>query len=265
MMARPSATRCLSPFDRLSTWRSRRSPMPMKSMMLATACAPRRRRAGRSARAKKSRYSSTVVLRVDAGVVRHEAGDPPHLLRLVDDRVAADARVAALRRVQRRQDAHRRRLAGAVRADEAEHLAALDAERDVVHGAHAVEVADEPVELRASPRSWLPLRPAEHEMEAAALDDAGDTPGSQNGERSRTARYEPARLVLDEVRELAKTAAGRRAPQLRRRRAPRLQRRLAARRQRAGQAVDRVAVAIDERRDRRRRVRSRRSSRRRRG
>ena len=117
------------------------------------------RRAGRSARAKKSRYSVDGRVGVDAGVVGHEAGDPPHLLRIVDDGVAADARVAALRRIQRRQDAHRRRLAGAVGADEAEHLAALDAERDVVNGVDAVEVADQSVELRAS-RSLMAAPPA---------------------------------------------------------------------------------------------------------
>ena len=76
------------------------------------------------ARAKKSRYSVDGRVRVHAGVVRHEARDPAHLLRIVHDRVAADARVAALRRIERRQNAHRRRLAGAVRPDEAEHLAA---------------------------------------------------------------------------------------------------------------------------------------------
>ena len=140
-------------------------------MMFSTALAP----AG-AAQAVGAREEVEVLgdgrVRVDAGVVGHEARDPPHLLRMVHDRVAADARIAALRRVERRQDPHRRRLAGAVRPDEAEHLAALDAERHVVHRVDAVEVADQPVELEHRRRSWLPLGPAEHEVEAAALVDA---------------------------------------------------------------------------------------------
>ena len=115
------------------------------------------------------------------------------------DRVAADARVAALRRIQRRENPHRRRLAGPVGPDEAEHLAALDAERHVVDGAHAVEVPDEAVELQHRRRSRLALRPAEDEVEAAALDDAGDA-GLPEGRAFEDREIRAARLIFDEVR-----------------------------------------------------------------
>ena len=87
-------------------------------------------------------------IRVDTGVVGHEAGDPADLFRIVDHGIAADARVAALRRIQRRQNPHRRCLAGSVRSDEPEDLTSLDAERHVVYGTDAVEVPDEALELQ---------------------------------------------------------------------------------------------------------------------
>src|SRR5262249_9782363 len=86
--------------------------------------------------------------RVDTGVIGHEARDPADLTRLSDHRAAADEGVAPLRSIQRREDPHRRRLAGTVRPDESQHLTALDAERHLVDGADAVEVPHETVEAQ---------------------------------------------------------------------------------------------------------------------
>ena len=84
-----------------------------------------------------------------------------------------------------------------------EHLAALDAERHVVHGVHAVEVADEPVELQhraahRSPRAGL--GPSEHEMKAAALVDARDA-GLPERRAFEHGEIRAGRLMLEEVRE----------------------------------------------------------------
>ena len=71
-----------------------------------------------------------------------------HLGPLLDDVEAADARRAGGRRQQRRQHQHGRRLAGAVRAEEAVDLAVLDGELDPVDGPRPLlELPDEPVDL----------------------------------------------------------------------------------------------------------------------
>src|SRR4029078_2787369 len=115
----------------------------------------------------------------------------PHLLRRVDDRVAADARIAALRRIERRQDPHRRRVAAPVGADEAEALAALDAERHVVDGTDAVEVADQAVELEHRVAHGCPPGHPTSRGKLRPPTKAG-TPESQKGDRSSTAMYDPS-------------------------------------------------------------------------
>ena len=56
------------------------------------------------------------------------------LQRLLLDVVSADHRTARRRREKTREHLHRRRFAGAVRAEEAEHLSGLDAKTDAVDG-----------------------------------------------------------------------------------------------------------------------------------
>ena len=62
------------------------------------------------------------------------------------------------------------------------------------------------------------------------------TPGSQKGERSRTARYEPAGWFVEQVRRIARQRQHRRARQSRRCRGARLQRLACRRRQRTRRA-----------------------------
>jgi hypothetical protein len=68
-------------------------------------------------------------LRIQPALLRHvaEAG-----ARVEIDRPAAPAHLAAVGLEHAEDDPHRRRLAGAVRADEAEELARLDLEREPV-------------------------------------------------------------------------------------------------------------------------------------
>ena len=71
---------------------------------------------------------------VEAAVAAEDVADPlPHLARVVDDVEAEHARLPARREEQRDQHLDRRRLAGAVRAEQAEQLALLDGERDAAH------------------------------------------------------------------------------------------------------------------------------------
>ena len=65
---------------------------------------------------------------IDAEEVRHVADDVPHRVGLAHHVVAEDLRRAGRRGQERRQDAQRGRLAGAVRADEAEQVAFIDGE-----------------------------------------------------------------------------------------------------------------------------------------
>jgi hypothetical protein len=71
----------------------------------------------------------------DAGFRRHRFGQQVH---------AADADRAARGREIARQHLHRGRFPGAVRPEEAEHLAALQFQREAVDGDMAAEAAGEP-------------------------------------------------------------------------------------------------------------------------
>ena len=75
-----------------------------------------------------------------------------HLRALLDDVVAGDARRAGGRRQQRRQHVHGRRLAGAVRAEEAVDLAGRDGQVDPVDGATFLN-------SRTSPSASMPFCP----------------------------------------------------------------------------------------------------------
>ena len=69
--------------------------------------------------------------------------DGAHLVRRRDEVVAHDARRARVGPRQRRQHAHQRRLAGAVRAEDGEDHAARHVEVDAVDGAQVAEPLDE--------------------------------------------------------------------------------------------------------------------------
>src|SRR5699024_10136301 len=71
-------------------------------------------------------------LRVEAALLRHVAD--PAALRGVEGTAVAE-HLAAVGDEDPEDDAHRRRLAGAVGADESEDLTAVDGERDVVEDA----------------------------------------------------------------------------------------------------------------------------------
>ena len=71
--------------------------------------------------------------RVEPGLLQRDADPAAHGVGLAGDVDAGDPRAAGGDREQRRQHPHRRRLAGAVRPEEAEHLARLDPQVDAAH------------------------------------------------------------------------------------------------------------------------------------
>ena len=73
---------------------------------------------------------------VDRRVLAGEPDRLPDRLRLAQHVEAGDPRAAGVRPEQRREDAHGRRLAGAVRAEQPEHGALLHLEVDAVERAH---------------------------------------------------------------------------------------------------------------------------------
>ncbi len=97
-------------------------------------------------------------VRVGDELVRHEPDVPADLARLHQHAPPLDPRVARVREVEGGEDAHRRRLPGAVRADEAEDLATFERERELVHRSDGAERAGDPldVEQRASHRGRPP-------------------------------------------------------------------------------------------------------------
>ena len=85
---------------------------------------------------------------VERGLLQRGADGGPHLGALLDDVEAGHARSARGGGQERRQHVHRRRLAGAVRPEEAVDLTGLDAKVDPVDRADvALERADEPLGL----------------------------------------------------------------------------------------------------------------------
>ena len=72
---------------------------------------------------------------VEAAVAAEDVADPlPHLARILHDVAAEHASVPARRQQERDQHLDRRRLTGAVRAEQSEQLTLLDGERDPADG-----------------------------------------------------------------------------------------------------------------------------------
>ena len=84
---------------------------------------------------------------VDRRVLAGEADAGAQLRGLADHVEAGHAGRAGVGGEQRREDAHRRRLAGAVRAEHAEHGAGRGLEVDAVERAHVAERLDEAADL----------------------------------------------------------------------------------------------------------------------
>ena len=105
----------------------------------------RRRAGGRQAVAAGEEVEVLPDLHVvvDTEDVGHEAEDATDLVGVPGDRPAVDLGVAGRRLEQGRQHPQRRRLAGAVRADEAEDLARLDREVDAGDGERPVVALDQ--------------------------------------------------------------------------------------------------------------------------
>ena len=70
------------------------------------------------------------LARVEPGLLQRHADPAPRLVGIARNVHAGHERSAGGDREQRRQHPHRRRLAGAVRPEEAEHLAGLDPQVD---------------------------------------------------------------------------------------------------------------------------------------
>ena len=77
---------------------------------------------------------------VDHRLLEHHAADAARLKRLRCHVVAAQSRAAAGRGDGGREHADRRRLAGAIRTEQAEHLTVLDVEVDALDGFHAAGI-----------------------------------------------------------------------------------------------------------------------------
>ena len=67
-----------------------------------------------------------------ARLLRDQSDGPTDRVGVAGDVVAGDDRAAVVRPGQRREDLHRRRLAGAVRSEQAEHLALADGQGETV-------------------------------------------------------------------------------------------------------------------------------------
>ena len=110
----------------------------------------------RARHAVQLREDDQVLFDAQLEVARHRLRDDAdraaHAVGLLDDVEAVDERGARGRRQQRRQHADQRRLAGAVRAEQAEDLAFLDGEADAVDGGEVAELLDDAAGRRS--RSW---------------------------------------------------------------------------------------------------------------
>src|SRR3989441_1232250 len=84
---------------------------------------------------------------IGGGVLGQVADQALHLQRRFDDVVAADRDPAGGGRHESRDHAHGGRLSRAVRAEEAEHFAALDGERNVVYRPPRAEGLRQPVDF----------------------------------------------------------------------------------------------------------------------
>ena len=153
--AAASWTRCWLPSDSFSTGSPRRSPRPSRLDPLVGGA-----RGGRGVQAVQPGEVGDLLadlhLRVEAALLRHVADPAADLLV---QRPALPADLAGVGADQAHGDPHRRRLAGAVGAAEAEHRAGRDGEADAVEHVVVAEALVQPVELehRFSCRRWLPV------------------------------------------------------------------------------------------------------------
>src|SRR5262249_32993039 len=83
------------------------------------------------------------LARVERRLLQRDTDAQPDRVGPLDDVEARDRRAAAGRLEQRAQHAHRRRLAGSVRTEEAVDLALLDLELEAVDGGDTAEIAHE--------------------------------------------------------------------------------------------------------------------------
>src|SRR3954469_8164092 len=154
---------------------------------------------------------------VGGELLRHVADLPAHGHPLAGDVVAEDVRDAATDRQERRQDADRRRLAGAVGTEQPEHLALLDLEVDAVHGALLAEGGDESLAAGGRRRVGHATRSSVSSSRSRAGTDArsaatssGSRPASAAASsRSRSPRKRRSRVVAAAV---SSRRAARRSP-----------------------------------------------------
>ena len=141
--------------------------------------------------------SRSAATKRELGAHRHLAVERGPLGRVADQAarrerrrgevVPVDERLARGRREDARQHAERRRLAGAVRAEEPDHLAARDVEGDVVDGGASAEALgevpglDHPTASRAAARARSSRAPAARSGSAAG--SPSSTPGRAPGRR----------------------------------------------------------------------------------
>src|SRR4051794_11026197 len=155
-------------------------------------------------------------------LLRHVADLPAHGHPLAGDVVAEDVRDAAADRQERRQDADRRRLAGAVGAEQAEHLALPDLEVDAVDGALLAEREDEALaadgrrRVRHATRSSVSSSRSRAGTDArsAATSSGSSSASAAASSRSRSPRKRRSLLVAAAV---SSRRAARRSPGSRRR------------------------------------------------
>ena len=141
---------------------------------------------------------------VDGRVLAGEADRAANRLRVADDVEPRHARGSRVRAQQRGEDPHRRRLAGAVRAEQAEHGSLLHLEVDPVERAHlvlaravdlheplgfdrchAARLRDARILARDERSAPAPRRPLPREHRRGAV---GERPGAAGARRRRAAR-----------------------------------------------------------------------------
>ena len=84
--------------------------------------------------------------------------------RGAEEAFAVEGDLAGIRPVEPRDQVEERRLAGAVRSDQAGDLTVLDAERDVVHGDDAAEPPRHALNREQGHRAYLKVARGENSM-----------------------------------------------------------------------------------------------------
>ena len=111
---------------------------------------------------------------VSGEMIGHPADAATHFVGILGDVDAADLHGAMIRQIERREDAHRGRLARAVGPDEADHLAGQQRKRHAVDRAHAAEPAHEILHFEhGSDAHWPPFSPATTDATAVGVEAAG--------------------------------------------------------------------------------------------